>query len=82
MNVVYLKGNRKTVIQSFGPIKLTAYIIGGLLTIALSPVIALVCFVNQFRCEHIWIPIGSSKNSCVKCNKKEPRKELLGLERL
>ena len=80
MNVVYLKTKRKPIRDNLG-LKVTGYVIGGLITVALSPVIAVVALANQFRCDHVWIPNGE-KNSCIKCNKKELRKNLLGLERL
>lgn len=80
MNVVYLKTKRKPVRHNL-VLTVTGYVISGLITVILSPVIAVVYLTNQFRCDHIWIPNGQ-KNSCVKCNKKQPRKELLGLERL
>lgn len=83
MNVIYINERyAKEPLKKHNPfIKGTAYIFGSLLAIAFSPLIAIVCFANQFRCDHVWIPNGKN-NSCVRCTKKQPRKELLGLEKL
>lgn len=95
MNVVYLNTRRKfqkipkVALQEsisvskkpYGAVRFCVDLLAMVLTLVFSPIIIVVCFIQQLRCDHVWLPSGKN-NSCAKCYKKELKKDLLGIEKL
>jgi len=80
MNVVYLNRKRK-VPKTSALASAVSYFFVAPLALVFSPAIAIWALWKRAKCDHAFLPMGNFAR-CMKCRKKEKRKEFWGIERL